>query len=71
MEAGTAKESDMDEEDESGKKESSRLGEGTLLFLGPNIVLGLRESIGEQHPKSDRSAGGPDEKTDFSGKSCL
>lgn len=35
---GSAKESETEEDEERGKKESSRLGEGRLFFLGVNIV---------------------------------
>lgn len=35
---GRAKDSDTEEAEERGKKESSRLGEGRLFFLGVNIV---------------------------------
>lgn len=38
---GRANESETEEDEERGKKESSRLGEGRLFFLGVNIVDGL------------------------------
>lgn len=38
VDEGSAKEREMEEDEERGKKESSRLGEGRLLFLGVNIV---------------------------------
>lgn len=39
---GRAKEREMEEDEERGKKESSRLGEGRLFFLGVNMVVSRR-----------------------------
>lgn len=36
---GRAKDRETEEDEERGKNESSRLGEGRLVFLGVNIVV--------------------------------
>lgn len=41
MDGGSAKDRDTDEDEDRGKKESSRLGEGRLVFLGVNILDGF------------------------------
>lgn len=41
MDEGRAKESETEDEEERGKKASSRLGEGRLFFLGLNIFDGF------------------------------
>lgn len=41
VDGGSVKDRDTDEDEDRGKKESSRLGEGRLVFLGVNILDGL------------------------------
>lgn len=41
VDEGRAKESETEEDEERGKKESSRLGEGRLVFLVVNISVKL------------------------------
>lgn len=54
---GRAKESETEEDEERGKKESSRLGEGRLFFLGVNMFDSCR-LVGVSYTASSQVVGG-------------